>query len=251
MSWMWGIHAVESMLNSSPESVDELWLVKSRKPGAARERVLDLAVAMGVRYRLVEDAQLRKAVGDVVHQGVAARASEFSYADPSELLAVGGPSCIVVLDGVQDPHNLGAILRTACGLGVTGVVIPRHRAASVTSTVRKVAVGAEQRIAVSQVANLSRFLEAAEKAEFWRYAAVSEGGEAIPGIELAERTVLVLGAESTGVRPNVRAHCDVSVTLPLSGVESLNVSVAAALMIYEWARPRLAAAPRAEMRPSS
>lgn len=237
MSWVWGIHAVESLLSDAPESVEEVWVVKARKPGKARERVLDAARTQRIRFRLVEDGALRRAVGDVTHQGVAARTAEFQYAEAETLLAPG-PAMVLVLDGVQDPHNLGAILRTACALGVRGVVIPKHRAVGVTSTVRKVAVGAEQRIPVAQVTNVSRFLEATAEVGFWRYAAMVDEGEKLPELSFAERTVLVLGSEGSGVRRNVRAHCDGAVTLPLEAMESLNVSVAAGVMLYEWRRQR-------------
>lgn len=237
MSWVWGIHAVESLLAESPESVQEVWVVRARKPGKARERVLEGAKEVGIRFRMVDDAAMRRVVGDAVHQGVAARTAEFKYAEPSELF-VSGPSLIAVLDGVQDPHNLGAILRTACALGCTGVVIPRHRAVGVTATVRKVAVGAEQRIPVAQVTNLARFLEEAAEAGYWRYAAMVDEGSRLESVAFADRSVIVLGSEGSGVRRNVRAHCDEAVTLELSGVESLNVSVAAALMLYEWRRTR-------------
>lgn len=237
MSWVWGIHAVESLLTDSPETVEEVWVVKARKPGRARERVLDAARSQRVRFRLVEDGALRRAVGDVTHQGVAARTAEFSYADPETLLGPGD-ALVLVLDGVQDPHNLGAILRTACALGVRGVVIPKHRAVGVTPTVRKVAVGAEQRIPVAQVTNVSRFLERAADAGFWRYAAMVDEGERLQELAFPERAVLVMGSEGSGVRRNVRAHCDGAVTLPLEGMESLNVSVATGVMVYEWRRQR-------------
>lgn len=236
MSWTYGIHAVETLLESSPDVVEELWLVKSRKPGKARERLRDRARALGVRFRMVDDGQLRRALGDVVHQGVAARTAEFRYAEPEALLEREGSGLILVLDGVQDPHNLGAIVRTAAGLGVAGVVIPRHRAVGVTPTVRKVATGAEQRVSIARATNLARFLEASADAGYWRYAAVVGEGERLGSRAFAERAVIVMGSESKGVRPNVASKCDARVTLPMASVESLNVSVAAGIFAWEWAR---------------
>lgn len=238
MPWTYGIHAVETVLSSEPESVQEVWLVKSRRPSTPRMRLRELAEARGVRFRLVTDQQLRGAVGDVVHQGVAARVDDFEYAEVQPLLNADGPGLLVALDEVQDPHNLGAVLRTARGLGARGVVIPRHRSASVTASVRKVAAGAASALPVARVANLSRFLEDAREAGWWSYAGVAEGGQAPAGTELADRAVLVLGSEQKGVRPSVLGRCDVSLTLPLEGIESLNVSVAAALLMYEWSRQR-------------
>lgn len=237
MSWSFGVHAVEGLLSESPETVQEVWLVRSRKPSPARERLRGLAEDAGVRFRWVDDAALRKAVGpDAVHQGVAARVSEFEYADADEVLSHSGDALIVVLDEVQDPHNLGAVIRTCAALGAAAVVIPRHRSVGVTAVVRKVAVGAERRVAVCRVVNVVRFLEDARAAGFWSYAAVVEGGEASWSVSFARRSVLVLGSEGRGVRPLVRSASDVGVTVPMSSAESLNVSVACGVLVYEWAR---------------
>ena len=236
MSWTYGIHAVETLLNGTPDVVEELWLVKSRKPGAARERIRVVAQERGVRFRMVDDGQLRRAVGDVVHQGVAARTSEFRYAEPEALLEGEGARLILALDGVQDPHNLGAIVRTAAGLGVAGVVIPKHRAVGVTPTVRKVATGAEQRLPIARVTNMARFLEDASSAGYWRYAAVVGAGVPLAQAGFADRAVIVVGSEAKGVRPNVVSKCDAQVTLEMASVESLNVSVAAGIFAWEWAR---------------
>jgi 23S rRNA (guanosine2251-2'-O)-methyltransferase len=236
MAWVYGIHAVEELLEGEPGHVQEIWIVRSRKPGPARERVRTAAELQGVRFRMVDDAQLQRVVGDVKHQGVAARVAEFVYAEAETVLAAEGPAVVLVLDEVQDPHNLGAILRTAAGLGAAGVVIPRHRSASVTAAVRKVAVGAEQRIPVAQVTNLARFLEDARKAGFWIYGMVADGAESLGGASLAERTVFVMGSEGRGIRPNVAARCDVALRIPMGDLESLNVSVAAGIALWEWRR---------------
>ena len=236
MPWTYGIHSVETLLDDAPETVQELWLVQSRRPGDARTRVLDRAREMGIRFRLVTDQQLRGAVGEVTHQGVAARVLEFDYTPEEDLLVRPGRSLIVVLDEVQDPHNLGSIMRSACAFGATGVVIPRHRAATVTAAVRKVAAGAASRLPVARVVNVARFLEQAKSAGFWTYGAVVAEGVAAWEVDFADRTVLVLGSEGKGLRPAVRAGCDVAVTLPMEGVESLNVSVAAGMFLYEWRR---------------
>jgi 23S rRNA (guanosine2251-2'-O)-methyltransferase len=240
MPWIFGVHPVESLLEDAPETVQEVWLVQGRRPGEARTRVLDRTRERGVRFRLVNDAQLRAAVGDVVHQGVAARVGEFHYAEVEPLLEAPGPGLLVLLDEVQDPHNLGAVLRTAAGLGARGVVVPRHRAVGVTPAVVKVSAGAAGRIPVARVVNPSRFLEQARAAGWWVYGAVARGGEVPWGHALAERAVLVLGSEGRGIRPGVEQRCDVMLTLPLGTEESLNVSVAAGLLMYEWVRQRQA-----------
>ena len=236
MSWTFGIHAVESVLADEAERVQEVWLVRSKRPGAARNRLRDRAQEIGVRFRMVDDDQMRRAVGDVAHQGVAARVTEFIYSEASALLKDDGPRCIVALDGVTDPHNLGAVIRSTAALGGCGVVIPRHRSASVTPTVSKVAVGAENLVGVAQVVNLGRFLEEAKEAGFWVYGAAGVTGFEITGVELAERAVLVMGSEGRGVRPGVMTKCDVQVSVPIQKVESLNVSVATSILLWEWAR---------------
>ncbi len=236
MSWTFGIHAVESLLETSSERVQEVWFVKSRKPGSSRSRLRDRAQDLGLRFRMVDDDQMRRAVGDVTHQGVAARVSEFDYTDETALLSVEGPALIVALDEVTDPHNLGAVIRSVAALGGIGVVIPRHRSASVNPTVRKVAVGAENHVKISQVTNLGRFLLAAKDAGFWVYGAAGDGSESISDLELSERSVLVMGSEGRGLRHGVITKCDVQVSIPIEKVESLNVSVATSILVWEWAR---------------
>lgn len=238
MSWTFGIHAVEAALASDPARVQEVWFVKSRRPGPARSRLRDQVQELGVRFRMVDDQQMRRAVGEVSHQGVAARVSEYTYADAESLLSADGPRCIVALDGVTDPHNLGAVIRSVAGLGGAGVVIPRHRSASVTPTVSKVAVGAERLVPVAQVVNLPRFLEQAKEAGFWVYAATGGEGEEIQELELAGRAVLVMGSEGSGVRRVVLSKCDAQVSVPIEKIESLNVSVATSILVWEWARNR-------------
>lgn len=236
MAWTFGIHPVETLLTTAPDSVQEVWVVQSRKPGAARVRIVDTARNAGVRFRFVNDQQLRGAVGDVFHQGVAARVSEFSYASAETLVHPEGPGLIVVLDEVQDPHNLGAVIRSAAALGARGVVIPRHRAVGVTPTVIKVSAGAAGTLPVVQVVNVRQFIESTREHGWWSYAAVIGEGEPLWGVSWGDRVILVLGSEGAGVRAGVRDACDGAVTLPMSGVQSLNVSVAAGVFMYEYAR---------------
>lgn len=237
MSWTYGIQAAEAALREDPSEVREVWIVRGGREGSARARVRALARAAGVRCREVADEQLRGAVGDVVHQGVAVRLTEFSYADPEGLWAPADRerSLLVVLDRVQDPRNLGAVLRTAQAFGADGVVIPRHRAVGVTAAARKVAAGAAAVLPVARVTNLARYVEEAQRRGYWVYGAVAHGGESLRSVELSDRAVLVFGAESDGVREKLEERCDVRVTLGARGLESLNVSVAAGIFIWWWA----------------
>ena len=236
MSWVYGIQAVESVLEEEPERLLELWIVSSRNPGPARSRLRDRAEQQGVRFRMVRDEQLRRVVGDAVHQGVAARLAEFGYAEASEVIAPAAQerSLIVVLDRVQDPRNLGAVMRTAQAFGADGLVIPKHRAAAVTAAAQKVAAGAAARLKVARVTNLSPFLEEAKQAGYWVYGAVAAGGQPLAEVSFADRSVLLFGAESDGVRQKLEERCDAHVTLALPGLESLNVSVAAGIVIHHW-----------------
>lgn len=237
MSWTYGIQAVETALREEPEQVLELWIVRSKRASVSRERLSRLAGDRGVRVRAVSDDQLRRAVGDVVHQGVAVRLTEFAYAEAEQLLQAEaiGRSLVVVLDRVQDPRNLGAIMRTAQAFGASGIVIPRHRAAGVTAAARKVAAGAATLLPVARVTNLSQFVQLAKDRGYWVHAAVTSGGVALRDVSFPDRTVLVMGAESDGVREKLEAQCDVRITLGAHGLESLNVSVAAGILIWWWA----------------
>lgn len=237
-NWSYGIRAVESLLARRPERVVELW-VQSGGEGGPRERIRQTAQEHHLSVRDVEADNLVRLLGeDANHQGVAARTIPFEYADPNALLAAPGPQCILLLDGVQDPHNFGAILRTAVGLGVSAVVIPSHRAVGVTPAVHKVSTGAADQIPIARVKNLVPFMESAKEAGYWCYGTVVEDGEAITSVSFPEKTLLVMGSEGSGMRPLVRRHCDALLSLPLEGVESLNVSVACGIFLYAWRMQR-------------
>ncbi len=160
----------------------------------------------------------------------------YPYADADELL---GADLLVVLDEVSDPHNLGAVARSALAAGCAGLVVPRHRAAHVTPAAVKASAGTLEHLPVAQVANVTRFLQDAKAAGFWVYGAAGEGGVEYSGLDLRDRVALVLGAEGRGLRPLVARTCDALATIPMRPpVESLNVSVAAALILFEVVRQR-------------
>lgn len=232
--WTYGVRAVESALETQADEIAELW-VQDGEPGSARRRIREQAESLGLTLRVVSADQLSRMVGEGAnHQGVAALLHAYRYADASALLAEAGDRLIVILDEVQDPHNLGAILRTAVGLGAAGVVIPKHRAVGVTPAVRKVSTGASEMIPVARVTNIVRFIEDAQAAGYWAYGTTVDEGESIDGVSFAGRALLVMGSEGSGIRPLVRRSCDVLVRLPLQDVESLNVSVATGIFLYAW-----------------
>jgi len=210
----------------------ELWATD--RALAAEEWLREAPLKVQVR----KDRELSDAAGTRDHQGVLAFAEPYRYADGWELAAQEN-ALIVCLDQVTDPHNLGAVARSAEGAGATGVVVPAHGSAAVTPAVAKASAGAVEHLPVAVVPNLARYLAEIKRGDLWIYAAVGGEGPTLWQTDLTGGTVLVLGAEGKGVRPLVRRTCDATISIPLSGrVESLNVSVAAALLLFEARRQR-------------
>ena len=206
-----------------PRTVQGVWVT----PGGAREPWL-----AGVNVSVVDGEEVQRRSGSPDHQGICAEVSLFRYAQESELLATPSP-LIVALDQVQDPHNLGAICRSAECAGATGVVIPERRAAEVTPAVAKASAGAIEHLPISRVRNLADFLQAAKGAGLWCYGAAPAAEVRYDTVDYTGGVVLVLGSEGHGLRPRVAASCDALVAIPLRGaVESLSVSAAAAVLLY-------------------
>jgi 23S rRNA (guanosine2251-2'-O)-methyltransferase len=192
----------------------------------------------GPRAQLKPERVLSEAAGTRDHQGVVAWAEPFRYADAYELATADKP-LLVCLDQVTDPHNLGAVVRSAEGAGATGVILPAHGSARVTPAVSRASAGAVEHMPVAVVPNLARYLGDIKSDDLWTYAADSEGSLSMWDADLAGGTAFVLGAEGKGVRPLVRRTCDAVISIPLAGkVASLNVSVAAAILLYEARRQR-------------
>jgi 23S rRNA (guanosine2251-2'-O)-methyltransferase len=189
--------------------------------------------------KLVVDRDLAERAGTRDHQGVVASVEPFRYADAYELASAERP-LLAVLDRVTDPHNLGAVCRSAEGVGATGVVVPAHGSAIVTPAVARASAGAVEHLPVAVVTNLARYLDEVKGADLWVYGAAGEAGAtSMWQVDLSGGLALVFGAEGKGLRPLVRRTCDALVSIPLAGrVESLNVSVAAALLLYEARRQR-------------
>jgi len=204
------------------------------------DKLLALAERHGVSVDWVDPPDLDALCGNGNHQGVALEGREFAYQDFDawmEGLAAAPRACALVLDQVQDPNNLGAILRTAAACGVAGVVLPERRAAAVTPAVIKTSAGQALRVPVCQVVNVARALEQLKEAGFWVVGAATRAGQAPWDVKLPEKVAVVMGSEGAGMRRLVEEACDLKVSLPLApGVESLNVSVAAAMLVYEVMR---------------
>jgi len=242
---VYGLHAVSSLLASRPAAVNGLLLAE----GAGEQRLVQLletAAAAGISVRRVPRRELDRLLPGVRHQGVVATlTAEASIPElaekglPEFLAGLGEPALLLVLDGVQDPHNLGACLRSADAAGVHAVILPRDRAAGITPVVHKVACGAVESVPVLFVTNLARTLRGLREAGVWIYGAAGEAAQDLYDSDLTGPLALVLGGEGKGLRRLTRELCDFLVAIPMAGcVESLNVSVAAGVLLFEVRRQR-------------
>jgi 23S rRNA (guanosine2251-2'-O)-methyltransferase len=238
---IYGVHAVQSLLKQHPDRVLELRLAERRDDPRVRA-IESLARERGTKVLRVDAQTLQKALGDVTHQGVAAEVLPLAPWSEDELVGALGDArapLILALDGVQDPHNLGACLRTADACGALAVVVPKDRAAHLTPVVRKVAAGAAETVPLVTVTNLVRTLKLLKEAQLWVTGADAEAPMTAAEVDFTGGTVLVMGAEGAGLRQLTRQTCDHMVRLPqLGAVESLNVSVAAGMLLYEVVRQR-------------
>ena len=242
--WVYGFHAVESLLRRRPESIDALWLASNRRDKRAQQ-IEHLAQEASVTVTRVERYQLDMEI-DGRHQGVAAQTSANSGSTPVvseavllERLGRGEVSLILVLDGVTDPHNLGACLRSADAAGVDAVIVPKNRSAEVNAVVSKVACGAAESVPLIHVTNLARSLAALQQAGAWIVGTSGEAEHLLYDVDLTGPLALVMGAEGDGMRRLTMEHCDYLVKLPMAGsVSSLNVSVATGVCLFELVRQR-------------
>lgn len=204
--------------------------------------ILDLARKQGVVFQFTERRQLDR-LTDGRHQGVVATVAGHQYAGLADVLASAlrseSPPFLVLLDGIQDPHNLGAIIRTAAAVCADGVVIPRRNAAGLTAAAVKASAGASVHVPVARVANMNNAMQSLREAGVWLVGLAADGPMLFNRMDYTVPVALVIGGESTGLRPLVRRNCDEMVRLPVAGhVDSLNASVAAALVLYEVFRQR-------------
>ncbi len=241
---IFGLHAVEAALKRDPASIEQLWCDAQRKDRRVRE-LADLAQNQGVRLQWVHKSELDKLLpAQTRHQGVAARVSGIAEHNESflEQLLVNlkEPALLLVLDGVTDPHNVGACLRSADAAGVHAVITPRDRACGLTPVVRKVASGAAETVPFVQVTNLARTLKSLRDAGVWVIGtALEEASASLFETRLTGPVALVLGAEGKGLRRLTRENCDELVYIPMVGtVQSLNVSVATGVCLFEALRQR-------------
>jgi 23S rRNA (guanosine2251-2'-O)-methyltransferase len=242
---VYGLHAVRAVIDRAPERLLELWMAEPRHDVRARE-LKERAQAAGLKVQLVGNESLAKLAGDVSHQGVVAAIRPLKPWDEEALIAslsTAPDALLLVLDGVTDPHNLGACLRTADAAGVRAVILPKDRSASVDAVARKVAAGAAEFVPTVTVTNLARALSRLKQSGVWVVGTNGEAGQTLYAADLNRPLALVLGAEGEGMRRLTRDSCDFLVRIPMAGqVESLNVSVAAGIALFEAARQRAGAA---------
>ena len=235
MRIVYGRHPVEALLEARPRDVRRLCVSAEadRLPAIARAREARIAVEVLPKDRLEALAQSAN------HQNMVAETAEFQYADLDAVLPANGAALVLALDSVQDPHNLGALIRSAECFGATGIVIPQDRAAAVTGVVEKASAGAVERMPIARVVNLARALEELKERGLWVTGLAGEGEDLLPRVDFTGPTVLVVGSEGTGLRPVIRKVCDRLARIPLTGrTPSLNASVAGAVALYEAAAQR-------------
>ncbi len=241
---IFGFHAVTARLRHDASSVEEIYVDASRHDRRMGD-LLRAAKGANVRIIQADDARLDAMVGTRRHQGVVARAGELSLArNLAELLdAVQGPPLLLLLDGVTDPHNLGACLRVADGAGAHAVIAPKDRAVGLNATAAKVASGAADTVPYITVTNLSRAMRELQERDIWLTGTSDDAEQSLYDVDYSGGTAFVMGSEGEGMRRLTRENCDRLVSVPMMGaVESLNVSVASGICLYEARRQRLKAA---------
>src|SRR5690242_10564586 len=240
MAVLSGIHPIAEALRGG-RALDRI-LIAQGAGGPRLQEIIDLARQANVPVRFEQRAALDRLAGSSAHQGVVALGAAQKYA---ALDTVPDASMLVVLDGIEDPHNLGAIIRTAHAAGADAVVIPERRAAGLTDVVAKAAAGALEYLPVVRVVNTNRALEDLKRGGFWVYGPARRGTEDYARVEYGSPAALVLGAEGRGLHEQVRRHCDVLVRIPMAGeISSLNVSVAVGVALFDWRRRAVPGTPR-------
>ena len=240
MNYIYGINAVAEALKARGRSFSWVGVAKDRHD-IRMQRVIEECRKQGVAVRMVGRAELDRMAGNNAHQGVVAVTSAKQYNELEDVIAAkrGEFSLLVVLDGIEDPHNLGAILRTADAAGADGAVIPERRAASITAIVAKASAGASEHLPVAKVTNIARTLEELKANNIWVVGLDERGTATYDTQDYKMDCAIVLGAEGKGLHDLVARKCDFLVSIPMLGkVPSLNVSVAAGIMLYEIVRQR-------------
>jgi 23S rRNA (guanosine2251-2'-O)-methyltransferase len=242
MHYIYGINSVTETLKARGSTVEWVGMAKERHD-LRLQRLIEDCRRLSVPVRFLQRTELDRMAGNAAHQGVVAVTSAKQYSDLADVIAAkrGDYSVVVVLDGVEDPHNLGAVLRTSDAAGANGVVIPERRAAAVTGTVTKASAGASEHLPIAKVTNISRSIEELKENNIWTVGLDERATQTYDVLDYNMDCALVLGGEGKGLHDLVKRKCDFLVSIPMLGnVPSLNVSVAAAVVLYEIVRQRRA-----------
>jgi 23S rRNA (guanosine2251-2'-O)-methyltransferase len=246
--YLYGVHPALETLQATPGEVERV-VLQQGPPKGALARVAELAQKQGVRVEYAPREQLSRLCDGAVHQGVLVKVAEFAYAELEDVIercVAAPPGLVLVLDGIEDPHNFGALVRSAFALGAHGAVIAKDRAAGVTPAVVKASAGAVAHLPVARVTNVARALRELKDQGLWVVAADLSGDRAPHEVDLAGPIALVVGSEGQGIRRVVLEQADFRVRIPMAGpLGSLNASVAGAVLLYEVARQRRCATPKA------
>lgn len=233
MRFTLGIHPVREALRAH-RPLDKVLIAKGAS-GPRVQEIIDLCRDQSVPVRFEPREMLDRAAKGVPHQGVIAFGAVHSFVELDEL--IGAAHLLVILDGVEDPHNLGAIIRTAHAAGANAIIVPERRSAPLTETVERAAAGALEHLSVARVTNVSQSLERLKKSGFWIYGLDERASESYDAVDFISPAAFVLGGEGKGLHQGVQKHCDVLLRIPMAGaVSSLNVSVAAGVVLFEWRR---------------
>lgn len=240
--FVFGWHAVEAVLKREPGRLQRVWIQTGRQDKRVKT-ITDSLDELGVKWAVVHRRELDERVGGV-HQGVVAAVSESREWTEDDLLTQlaenDKPPFLLVLDGVTDPHNLGACMRTCDAVGIQAVIVPKDKSASLTAVARKVACGAAETVPFVRVTNLARFLRTLKDQGVWLIGTAGEAESTLYQADFKGPVALVMGAEGAGMRRLTREHCDQLINIPMLGhVDSLNVSVATGVCLYEALRQRL------------
>lgn len=244
---LWGVHPILEILKTQPERVLELFLQKD-KHGKTWQEIIDSARDLNIKYSFVERIKIIGSPEQINHQGVVARNAPVPLISLDDLLLAFKRGCengatpkVIACDSIQDPHNLGAIIRSAHAGGVNQVIVTRDRSARLGGTAAKASAGAISRVQICQVTNLAEALKKLKDAGGWIFGAVKEEqAQSIYQTDFKVPACLVVGNEGSGIRPLVKRHCDVLVSIPMAGeIDSLNSSVAAAVIVFEMLRQSL------------
>jgi 23S rRNA (guanosine2251-2'-O)-methyltransferase len=240
MHYIYGINSVTETLKARGRTVEWVGMAKERHD-LRLQRLIEDCRRLSVPVRFLQRTELDRMAGNAAHQGVVAVTSAKQYSDLADVIAAkrGDYSLVVVLDGVEDPHNLGAILRTSDAAAANGIVIPERRAAAVTGTVTKASAGASEHLPIAKVTNISRSIEELKENNIWTVGLDERAAQTYDALDYKMDCALVLGGEGKGLHDLVKRKCDFLVSIPMLGnVPSLNVSVAAAVVLYEIVRQR-------------